>query len=109
VPFALGFMLGDLSEGRKAAEPNALDPSSGHGVRAGEAAVGLPMLDVIALAVQCGHVGYQIQINQWVLGVEGSVDGTSLRKNVTASFPNFLGGTTYGVFSRGQGRRLTCC
>jgi len=41
-----------------------------------------------------GHVGYQIQINQWVLGVEGSVDGTSLRKNVTASFPNFLGGTT---------------
>jgi hypothetical protein len=31
VPFALGFMLGDLSEGGKAAEPNALDPSSGLG------------------------------------------------------------------------------
>src|SRR5580693_9342769 len=28
---ALGFMLGDLGEGGKAAEPNALDPSSGLG------------------------------------------------------------------------------
>jgi outer membrane immunogenic protein len=39
-----------------------------------------------------GHVGYQAQINQWILGIEGSVDGTSLRKDVTAAFPNFLGG-----------------
>jgi outer membrane immunogenic protein len=39
-----------------------------------------------------GHVGAQVQINQWILGVEGSVDGTSLRKNVNAVFPNFLGG-----------------
>jgi len=39
-----------------------------------------------------GHVGYQIQINQWVLGVEGSVDGTSLTKDVNAAFPDFLGG-----------------
>src|ERR1700719_4144421 len=31
VPFALGFMLGDLSEGGKPAEPNALGPSSGLG------------------------------------------------------------------------------
>jgi hypothetical protein len=31
VPFALGFMLGNLSEGGKPAEPNALDPSSGLG------------------------------------------------------------------------------
>jgi hypothetical protein len=38
-----------------------------------------------------GHLGYQLQINQWVLGVEGSVDGTSLRKDVVASFPTFLG------------------
>jgi molybdopterin/thiamine biosynthesis adenylyltransferase len=30
VPFAMGFMLGDLSEGGKAAEPNALDPLHGH-------------------------------------------------------------------------------
>ena len=29
VPFALGFMFGDLSEGGKAAEPNALDPVRG--------------------------------------------------------------------------------
>lgn len=26
------------------------------------------------------HVGYNYQINQWVLGIEGSVDGTSLSK-----------------------------
>ena len=38
------------------------------------------------------HLGYQVQINQWILGIEGSVDGTSLTKNVTAAFPNFLGG-----------------
>ena len=28
------------------------------------------------------HVGYNLQINQWVLGLEGSVDGTSLSKTV---------------------------
>jgi outer membrane immunogenic protein len=31
------------------------------------------------------HVGYNLQINQWVLGVEGSVDGTSLSKGVFLS------------------------
>src|ERR1700757_4057322 len=40
-----------------------------------------------------GHVGGQVQINQWILGVEGSVDGTSLTKTVNAAFPNFLGGS----------------
>jgi outer membrane immunogenic protein len=40
-----------------------------------------------------GHIGYQIQLNQWILGIEGSVDGTSLTKTVTAGFPNFLGGS----------------
>jgi outer membrane immunogenic protein len=39
-----------------------------------------------------GHIGAQVQYNQWILGVEGSVDGTSLRKDVNAAFPNFLGG-----------------
>src|SRR5262249_31342298 len=46
------------------------------------------------------HVGYQVQINQWVLGVEGSVDGTSLRKTAVASFPFFLGGTTLATDTR---------
>jgi len=41
-----------------------------------------------------GHVGAQVQINQWILGVEGSVDGSSLTKDVVASFPGFLGGAT---------------
>ncbi len=38
------------------------------------------------------HLGYQVQIDQWILGIEGSVDGTSLTKDFTAFFPNFLGG-----------------
>ena len=41
-----------------------------------------------------GRVGYQVQVNQWIFGVEGSVDGTSLTKDVMAAFPNFLGGST---------------
>lgn len=32
------------------------------------------------------HVGYNLQINQWVLGLEGSVDGTSLSNTVTPTF-----------------------
>ena len=42
------------------------------------------------------HVGYNYQINQWVVGLEGSVDGTSLSKTVHAAFPGFLfpGGIT---------------
>jgi len=36
-----------------------------------------------------GHVGYNYQINQWVLGLEGSVDGTSLSRNrVSTLFDN---------------------
>ena len=33
------------------------------------------------------HVGYQYQINQWVLGLEGSIDGTSLSNTAVAGFP----------------------
>jgi outer membrane immunogenic protein len=29
------------------------------------------------------HVGYNLQINQWVIGLEGTVDGTSLSKSFT--------------------------
>ncbi|MGH6837859.1 MAG: outer membrane protein [Methylocella sp.] len=32
------------------------------------------------------HAGYNLQINQWVLGLEGSVDGTSLTKTVAPTF-----------------------
>ncbi|HEX3496193.1 MAG TPA: outer membrane protein [Methylocella sp.] len=35
-----------------------------------------------------GHVGYDYQINQWVLGVEGTVDGTSLTNTAVAVFPD---------------------
>jgi outer membrane immunogenic protein len=37
------------------------------------------------------NVGYNLQINQWVVGLEGSVDGTSLSTSTNASLP-ILGG-----------------
>jgi outer membrane immunogenic protein len=42
------------------------------------------------------HVGYNYQINQWVLGIEGSVDGTSLSNTAVAAFPD---GTTLSAHS----------
>jgi outer membrane immunogenic protein len=33
------------------------------------------------------HIGYNLQINQWVAGVEGTVDGTSVQNTVLAAFP----------------------
>lgn len=39
------------------------------------------------------HVGYNYQINQWVIGLEGSVDGTSLSNTVAASFPALFSGS----------------
>jgi outer membrane immunogenic protein len=38
------------------------------------------------------HVGYNLQINQWVLGLEGSVDGTSLSGTSTFGVADTLGG-----------------
>jgi len=38
------------------------------------------------------HVGYLYQFNSWgVVGIEGSVDGTSLRANADLVFPGFIG------------------
>jgi outer membrane immunogenic protein len=42
------------------------------------------------------NVGYNYQINQWVLGLEGSVDGTSLSNTAVAAFPD---GTTLSAHS----------
>ena len=40
------------------------------------------------------HVGYNLQINPWlVIGLEGSVDGTSLRKTVVVPLADFPGDT----------------
>ncbi len=38
------------------------------------------------------HVGYNLQINQWLAGVEGSVDGTSLSKSQFIGTPPLFGG-----------------
>jgi outer membrane immunogenic protein len=39
------------------------------------------------------HLGYQYQFNQLVLGIEGSVDGTSLTNTAVANFPVAFGGS----------------
>jgi len=39
------------------------------------------------------HVGYNIQVNQWVVGVEANVDGTSLSKTQFIGVPPLYGGT----------------
>ncbi len=39
-----------------------------------------------------GHIGFNYQINQWVLGLEGTVDGTSLSKTTVVTFPGAFGG-----------------
>jgi outer membrane immunogenic protein len=44
------------------------------------------------------HVGYQYQVNQFVFGLEGTVDGTSLSNTTAAFFPDF-GGTTISAHS----------
>ncbi len=31
------------------------------------------------------HAGYNFQVNQWVFGLEGAIDGTSLRNSVTTN------------------------
>ncbi|HUI21129.1 MAG TPA: outer membrane protein [Methylocella sp.] len=42
------------------------------------------------------NVGYNYQINQWVLGIEGDVNGTSLSNTAVAAFPD---GTSLSVHS----------
>lgn len=41
-------------------------------------AVNFPFTANASGVIGGGHIGYDLQINQWVLGVEGSVDGTSM-------------------------------
>lgn len=42
-----------------------------------------------------GHLGYNWQVNQWVFGVEGSVDGVGLKKAFTVGVcPLFCGAAT---------------
>lgn len=35
-----------------------------------------------------GHLGYNYQINQWVVGIEGSVDGTTAERNILLASPD---------------------
>jgi outer membrane immunogenic protein len=46
------------------------------------------------------HLGYNLQINQWVIGLEGTVDGTSISR--TGLFSPF-GFATFDSFSEVQG------
>ena len=49
------------------------------------------------------HVGYNLQYNQWaVLGLEGSVDGTSLSKTLVVPVNDFMGDTPGSITSTSQ-------
>jgi opacity protein-like surface antigen len=45
------------------------------------------------------NVGYNLQINQWVLGLEGTVDGTSLSNTAAAVLPGIFGGGTVSAYT----------
>ena len=68
---------------------NGVDPYSGV---AFVSSVGQSPSGVIGGA----NIGYNYQINQWVIGVEGSVDGTSLSNTGGLAFPD---GTILAVHS----------
>ena len=54
-----------------------------------------------------GHIGYNYQVGQWVLGVEGTIDGTSMDKTVFVGIcPLFCGTsqTQLGVQGSVRGR-----
>ena len=52
------------------------------------------------------HIGYNLQINQWVAGVEGSIDGTTINK----TFSTPLAGATWhpGAYTRFNSRSRWC-
>jgi outer membrane immunogenic protein len=50
------------------------------------------------------HIGYNLQIQQWVIGLEGSVDGTSLSRSVFEPVSGFTFGTRSDVQGSIRGR-----
>jgi outer membrane immunogenic protein len=49
------------------------------------------------------HVGCNLQYNQWaVLGLEGSVDGTSLSKTLVVPLNDFMGDTPGSITTTSQ-------
>jgi outer membrane immunogenic protein len=50
------------------------------------------------------HVGYNYQVNQFVVGLEGSVDGSSLSRSISGFTPSYgIGGYTIGGNTGVQG------
>jgi hypothetical protein len=50
-----------------------------------------------------GHVGYNLQYNRWlVLGIEGSVDGTSLSHTVAVPVNDVFGDTPGSITARSE-------
>ena len=82
----IGYGWGDNTGGVSAATPGGL---TGGGILLGDAQ------GVIGGA----HIGYNIQINQWVLGVEGAVDGTNMTKSALVAINDPTGATPGGSVS----------
>jgi outer membrane immunogenic protein len=52
------------------------------------------------------HTGYNFQVNQWVFGLEGAIEGTSLRNSVTTNLSAFQGSTVSATADSGIQRSI---
>jgi outer membrane immunogenic protein len=73
--------------GSSAFDASGFDPVTG-------AAIGGPLGSNPGGVIGGAHAGYQYQFNQLVLGIEGSVDGTSLTSTGVAALSIAFGGST---------------
>jgi outer membrane immunogenic protein len=87
-----GFYLGG-QVGYAWARDNGSINNPAPGIPGLPAAIFLPFTVDLNGVIGGAHVGYNLQINQWVVGLEGDVDGTSLSKTqLVGAFPPFFQG-----------------
>lgn len=68
-------------------------------------AINLPFTVDMDGVIGGAHVGYNLQINRWVLGIEGTVDGSNLNKSfVVGVCPLFCGNATTDIGIQGSVR-----
>ena len=58
-----------------------------------------PLTGGAQVAIVDGHVGYNQQFNNWVVGLEGSVDGTNIVRTSTLPVFDPTGATTGGILT----------
>jgi opacity protein-like surface antigen len=79
----IGYVWGDNSGNGSYATPGGLIGSG-------------PLVDDAQGVIGGAHAGYNYQINQWVIGAEGTVEGTNLSKRVAIGITDPTGATPGG-------------